>query len=173
MLKKSQKRSKNLKRTKKRNSTNPAFGWVFLWYYVYMSKRNCIYTGLESTRMDKFVPKKGGDEAHNWSNSVPCSEEYKEIKGKRLPNKLETEAYSLFMEIESLKLKVSLEEAKLKEIQAKIRKKHKILLPEEKIEKPKERKKISKEKEIEIAFKEKEIKEIDVSEVLEKNKIGW
>lgn len=139
-----------------------------------MSKRDCIYTGLESTTMDKFVPKRGGDENHNWTNSVPCSEEYKKIKGKRLPNSLESEAYSAFMELERLKLESSIQENKLKEIQAKIRAKHKILLPEEIVEeKPKERKKISKKKEIEIAYKEKEVKEIDVSKVIENKKIRW
>jgi len=140
-----------------------------------MSIRKCIYTGLDSDKMDKFVPKKGGDENFNWSNSVPCSEEYKQIKGKRLPNSEEHNAYKEFMELERLKLLVSLQEAKLSEIQAKIRKKHKLQLPEEIIEsnKPKERKKISKDKEIDIAIKEKEVKEINVDKVLETKKIGW
>ena len=123
--------------------------------------------------MDKFMPKKGGDENHNWTNDVPCSEEYKKIKGKRLPNSLEHEAYKSFMELERLRLLVSLEDAKLKEIQGKVRKKHKILLPEEKVEKPKVRKRISKDKEIEIAMKEKEVQEINVDKVLETKKMGW
>lgn len=142
-----------------------------------MSKRKCIYTGLDSETMDKFMPKTGGDENHNWSNSVPCSNEYKKIKGKRLPNDAEHLAYKEFMELERLRLLVSIQEGKLRLAQAIIRKKSKIFLPEEVeemvVEKPKKRKKISKEKEIQIAIKEKEIQEINIDKILETKKMEW
>ena len=147
-----------------------------------MSRRKCIYTGLPAKTTDKVIPTKdGGDQSHNWANSVPCSNEYKKIKALRQPNQTELEAANLFFEIESAKLKLQTLEQKRDALQAKLREKHQIEYYEEtlEVEKPVKPKKISKKEQVKQAYKEKEI--ADMSESLDslvekkkkKTKVMW
>lgn len=135
-----------------------------------MSQRNCIYTGLPAKTTDKVVPKNGGDESHNWANSVPCSEEYKQIKQRREPNDLELEANKIFKMLELARLEVEALQGRLKENQIKI-------LKQCGLENPifKRKKKISKNKEIEMAYKDKELSEVNLDKVVEekKKKLKW
>lgn len=136
-----------------------------------MSKRNCIYTGLPAEKTDKVVPKEGGDESHNWINSVPCSVIYKEkVKKRKLPSDLEVQAHKTFAMLELARLDVARFEKELVEIQKKICKINNISNPLFK-------KHISKNKQIEIAYKEKEVQEMDFKEVLdleeESKKMRW
>lgn len=115
-----------------------------------MSQRKCIYTGLPAKKTDMLMPKEGGDEIHNWTNSVPCSEEYKLIKQKQQPTDLDIEAQNLFYQSELLRLKLQIIEKRIAEVQFKIRKRNNInysCLD----------KNISKEEQIKQAYKEKEI----------------
>jgi len=134
-----------------------------MWYYINMSERKCVYTGLPADSMDKVVPKEGGDESHNWANSVPCSKAYKEIKKRRNPDDLEMNANTIFKKLELARLEVVKLERDLIENQKKICKKYKIHNADFK-------RKASKKEQIEMAYKEKEIQEMDFSEVLEENK---
>ena len=133
-----------------------------------MSQRKCIYTGLPATKTDMVVPKTGGDESHNWVNSVPCSEEYKEIKKRKEPNDLEIEANDTFRKLELARLQVERYERALQDVQTRIRK-------SVGLDKPKKPKKLSKDKQIEIAYKEKEIVEADFDRVIKekKKKMEW
>ena len=137
-----------------------------------MSQRKCIYTGLPAKAMDKVIPKKGGDESHNWVNTVPCSDEYKKIKGRREPNDLEMEANRLFRLLENAKLDVEFYTEKLESLQAKIRKNNNLSL-EDAVEKKKNR--LNKEQQVEVAYKEKEISEMPIEDVVEesKKKMVW
>jgi len=134
-----------------------------------MSRRKCIYTGLPAERTDKVVPKEGGDEAHNWINSVPCSITYKEkVKKRKLPSELEVQAHKTFTMLELARLDVARLEKELIETQKKICKINKI-------NNPLFKKPMSKNEEIEIAYKEKEVQEMDFKEVLEEEtkKMEW
>ena len=137
-----------------------------------MSSRKCIYTGKDASTTDKVIPKEGGDENHNWSNSVPCSKEYKAFKGLRLPTELELEANKVFKKLELAKLDVVLYQKEMLRIQSEIAK------PLPKVSKSdtsgtKKVLKSKKEKEIEIAHTEKEIKETNFEEVIIKKKVDW
>ena len=137
-----------------------------------MSSRKCIYTGKNANTTDKVIPKEGGDENHNWSNSVPCSKEYKDFKGLRLPTELELEANKIFKKLELAKLDVVLYEKELGRIQAEIAK----TLPKVSKNDTSGTKKVlksNKEKEIEIAHTEKAIKETNFDEVIKKKKVEW
>jgi len=137
-----------------------------------MSSRKCIYTGKDANTTDKVIPKQGGDENHNWSNSVPCSKEYKDFKGLRLPTELELEANKIFKKLELAKMDVVLYEKELHRIQSEIAK----TLPKVSKSDTSRTKKVlksKKDKEIEIAHKEKEIKETNFDEVLKKKKVEW
>lgn len=127
-----------------------------------MSRRKCIYTGLDASTTDKVIPKLGGDENHNWSNSVPCSEKYKKFKGLRLPTELEMEANRVFKKLELAKLDVVLYEKELALIQSKINKTV-----------PKGDTKTKKDNQIEISQKEKEIQETSFDKVIKKKKVDW
>lgn len=133
-----------------------------------MDKRKCIYTGKEAKASDNVIPKsQSGDELHNWTNKVPCSKEYKDIKQGRLPNELEIEAHELFILMEMHKAKAKMYELKLAEVQEKICKNT------EKIQKKsvKIQKKSKKDKQIEQAYVEKEVTEPEkYEEILEKRK---
>jgi len=122
------------------------------------SKRKCIYTDEEATALDKVVPKNGGDEVHNWSNSVPCSQEYKDKKGNSHPTELEVRTNRAFKMLELAKLDVVYWERELKKLQS-----------QNKPKKSKNQEKIKK-KEIKLAEKEQEIKEIPIEKVLEERK---
>lgn len=140
-----------------------------------MSQRKCAYTGLPAKTTDKVIPTKdGGDQSHNWANSVPCSNEYKKIKAMRQPNQTELEAANLFFEIESAKLKLQSLEQKRDVLQAKLREKHNIEYYEEVLEdkKPPKPKKLSKDEQTKQAYKEKELIEMDagLDKVVEKKK---
>jgi hypothetical protein len=130
-----------------------------------MSGRKCIYTGKDAEVTDKVVPKEGGDEVHNWSNSVPCSKYYKDLKGLRPPNALELQANRVFKMLELAKLDVGVYKKELARIQKQIVE----TLPEN-IQKA--AKKI-KDKEIELAYIEKEIQEVDLDKVLDSKKMEW
>ena len=130
-----------------------------------MSSRKCIYTGKDAATTDKVIPKKGGDESHNWANSVPCSKEYKAIKALRPPNELEMEVNRVFKKLELALLDVQFYQDKMVEIQSILIKN----LP--KVDK--KPKKSKKDKEVEIAHKEKEIKELSLDKVLDKKKVLW
>lgn len=140
-----------------------------------MSQRNCIYTGLPAKRTDKVIPKEGGDESHNWGNSVPCSEEYKNIKNGRQPNRLELEARDLFFEMEGLRLRLQVLETRQKDLQRRIRRENNLEPIEEQLkieEKSTKPKKINKEEQIKQAYKEKEIIDMadKLDEILEQKK---
>lgn len=133
--------------------------FVFMVLYS-MASRNCVYTGKKAGCTDKVIPKEGGDEVHNWTNSVPCSIEYKEFKGKRPPTEKELEACSIFYKIEMLKQELNFLEKQLHEVQQELLRS----LP------PKKTKKTQKDKEIELAYQEKEIKEVNLDKVIEKKR---
>jgi len=137
-----------------------------------MSSRKCIYTGKDAGTTDKVIPKKGGDETHNWSNSVPCSKEYKAFKGNRMPTELELKANKIFKKLELAKLDVVLYEEELHRIQSELVQN----LPKVSKSDTSGTKKVlksKKEKEIEIAHKEKEIIETDFDKVITKKKVEW
>lgn len=86
-----------------------------------MDIRKCIYTNEPSTAKDSILPKKiAGQEVHNWSNHVPCSQEYKDFKKDRAPTELEMQAHEAFHNLEMAKIRVKYYENLLSEIQAKI-----------------------------------------------------
>lgn len=131
-----------------------------------MSKRNCTYTGEEAKVSDNVVPKaKAGEEIHNWTNKVPCSEDYKELKQGRLPTELEMEAHGHFVLMELYRNKAKWHEEKLKEIQETL----KLDLEDYKLSR--KQKQTKKDRQIEQAYIEKEVTEPKkYEEILDKRK---
>lgn len=94
------------------------FFYAFLWYYYYMERRKCIYTGKEANYTDSVIPKKNDEARHNWANKVPANSEYK--KNNRIPTDLEMEASRLFYLLEIARNEVNYLELKLQAVQEKI-----------------------------------------------------
>jgi hypothetical protein len=120
--------------------------------------RKCIYTGLEARCTDKVVPKKGGDECHNWANSVPCSLEYKNFKEGRDPTETELMLNRAFKMLELAKLDVVYWEREAIRLRTEIG-----FVPQT----------IKKEEELKVMDKEQEIKEINFDSIIEKKKMEW
>lgn len=129
-----------------------------------VSKRKCIYTDEEASTTDKVLPKKEGDEVHNWTNNAPCSKEYKDKKKNSHPTELELQINRAFKMLELAKLDVIFWERELKKLQGKNKKYTKNTKKSKKIQ-----------KEIKITKKEKEIEKMDFDKVIEKRKrkIEW
>jgi phosphoenolpyruvate carboxylase len=119
-------------------------------------KRKCAYTGKESLCTDKVIPRELSDEEiHNWTNSLPCSIEYKESKGADFPNDLEAEIHETFYLLEIYRWKVKYLEKKLEILQQQ----NNTRRPIKKTGAAQKKKEKAKEKQIEAAIKEKQIVE--------------
>lgn len=111
-------------------------------------KRDCAYSGVESTCQDKALPSYlGEDVAHNWVNSLPCSIVYKESKAGELPTDQEAEIHETFYLLELARWKVKYLELKL----AKLQKENTSRKPQIKTGVGKKNKEKKKDKEIEAA----------------------
>jgi hypothetical protein len=83
-----------------------------------MSRRRCAFTGLKATTKNKVVPPEYSEEIRfNWSNSVPCSEEYSAYKQGRMPDELELKAAEFFYLMETYRLKYDYYMGELRKIQ--------------------------------------------------------
>jgi len=86
-----------------------------------MSERKCIYTNKSSKAKDSVIPKKSlKNEIYNWCNDAPCSLEYKDFKGDRMPTEDEILANELFKILELTKIRVRYYEEKLTEVQKRL-----------------------------------------------------
>ena len=87
--------------------------------------RKCTYTGKEAVKKDKVLPKNlvSDSEIHNWANSSPVSEEYKNKKLGNMPTELEMQANEFFYMLELARLRVNYYEKKLESVQKLINKK--------------------------------------------------
>ena len=130
-----------------------------------MYSRKCVYTGEKASCRDKVIPHNGGDIDHNWSNTVPCSRDYKDRKSNKMPTELEMKISRAFYELELSKKEVEFWQAEHDRLKGELE-------TELKVEPPKKKKNTmtKKDKEIELAYKEKEIVEMDLDSILEKNK---
>lgn len=162
-----------------------------------MDVRKCIYTGKDARVTDKVIPKNGGDEVHNWANTVPCSSVYKKNKGMDFPTELELKTNRAFKMLELAKLDIqfythvvdidALKEAVVEansqerefnrlrfEIEkAPLRVTIKNTLEVKESLKSSSKQKKKKNKEIEMAYKEKEIIEMNLDKILNKKKMEW
>jgi glutamyl/glutaminyl-tRNA synthetase len=125
-----------------------------------MTKRTCVFTGLESNDKDSVIPRHLSKDPHNWTSTVPTTTSYKEQRKDRLPTELEIQAADAFYQIETLKTKLEFYENRLAQIQDEINSTF-VPFPVEKPKNEGKRAAKKKDKEIEIAEKQKDIQNME------------
>lgn len=89
-----------------------------------MSRRKCIFTGEPAKIKTKILNRNfisDQDELHNWTNGVPCSEEYEKFRGNGLPTELEMEVNECFHLLELARLRVKYYEVRLRKSQQRLK----------------------------------------------------
>lgn len=135
-----------------------------------MSSRKCVYTGRDANCNDKVIPKNGGDEVHNWANSVPCSDKYKAKKARNHPTELEMSINRAFKMLELAKLDVRYWEIELDRLRSQLEQEPPKKEQPSKLSKTTQKKK---DREVKVAYKEVEIKQIDFEKTLKEKKMVW
>jgi hypothetical protein len=72
-----------------------------------MSIRKCVFTDLESQSKARILPKElGGDEVHNWCNSVPVNNTFTQLRPEKEPTELDMSINETFHLLELARLRV-------------------------------------------------------------------